>query len=301
LEADVLADGCCAFVDDVVVRGCVAGSGCSTREVDAMKRPTVRVRSRLFVEPLEGRWLLSNVRAFIDDGDLVIRGTHSADVVEVFQDACGVVVRGHNGTTINGEDEVCLSGFDDDLRIRLKGGHDQLSLHGLSVPDDAHVDAGRGDDILRFWSLFVGSDLRVFLEGGHDQFFLASSSVAEDLRVRGNSGNDRIGLAGASVGELTDIDTHGGDDWVGICDSTFDGSFAVDLGRGSDAFGTEGSSYAKDLHVDGGRGHDQFIDSGGNSISDEEDLDDLEQFRTDISICELLEQEPDEPPLPFHS
>ncbi len=194
-----------------------------------MYRPNRPLKhSRLRFESLEDRRLLS-ITAWVNDGNLIIRGTSADDSVAIFVLEPGVYsVVGENGTMLNGEVEG------------------QLTTNPGEVYRDVKIDLRGGDD-----NLYIGNGLLAISQeedGNGEQ--LAESDFPRDLKIKMGSGDDSVMLEGVSVARDTEIDTGDGFDEVFV---TGEGPF------GANWFGD-------DLKIDTGNHADLVVVAGGESL-----------------------------------
>lgn len=183
--------------------------------------------SRLRFESLEDRRLLS-ITAWVNDGNLIVRGTTADDSVAIFVLEPGVYsVVGENGTMLNGEVEG------------------QFTTNPGEVYRDVKIDLRGGDD-----NLYIGSGLLAAsqeMDGGGQ---LAEPDFPRDLKIKMGSGDDRVTLEGVSVARDAEIDTSDGFDEVFV---TGEGPF------GANWFGG-------DLKIDTGNHADLVVVAGGESL-----------------------------------
>lgn len=193
-----------------------------------MFKPSRSVKhSRLRFESLEDRRLLS-ITAWINDGNLIVRGTTADDSVAIFVLEPGVYsVVGENGTMLNGEVEG------------------QFTTNPGEVYRDVKIDLRGGDD-----NLYIGSGLLTAsqeMDGGEQ---LAESDFPRDLKIKMGSGDDRVTLEGVSVARDTEIDTSDGFDEVFVA--------------GEGPFGA--NWFGRDLKTDTGNHADLVEVAGGESL-----------------------------------
>lgn len=78
--------------------------------------------------------LCSDVTVSNNGGTLIVNGNNAANSVEVFSDTKSIIVRGHDGTTINGQTaKYFLASGINAVHVNLKNGHDKLYVHDLTV------------------------------------------------------------------------------------------------------------------------------------------------------------------------
>src|SRR6185436_14885785 len=119
-----------------------------------MVRRRTEGRRCKFESPEDRRLLAGDVTAQIKNGDLVITGVDA----------------GGSATNVNGtaNGTVTLSGFTDDLKIKMKGGDDVVTIHDLTVPDKIDIDLGKGDDTLTLTSVTASDEADIDGDKGDD-------------------------------------------------------------------------------------------------------------------------------------
>ena len=193
------------------------------------------------VERLEMRRLLSgDVAVYLEGGWLHVRGDASdnALVIEsVADDSASVIVRGEEGTTLNGAvDTLRFEGVAGGLRLlaHMGRGDDRLTIDGLDSAESAHLHMGYGEDetlvqesslsgVFRFRDA-AGRSISIFdtLEMLGPTSF-ASGDVADSLTIRDC---DFRGAAKVATG--------GDHDFVRIRGTTFAQNVVIDEGEGDD-------------------------------------------------------------------
>ena len=124
------------------------------------KLKSTRRRSRkLEYSKLEERKMLAgNVRVAVSDGAVFLRGDAENNQVEILGEftPAEIVVRGVDGTTINGRDEIVISGLDAQLpngiRAHLGQGDDFIRIEQVKVGGSNRVFGGTGDDSIAFFN-----------------------------------------------------------------------------------------------------------------------------------------------------
>lgn len=218
------------------------------------------------VAALERRSLLAgNVTAAFDGLNLVITGDNSSNQVEVLYTGVDVLVRGLNGTTVNGAaaDFLAVAALDTlpgDLRVTLNKGNDLLYVDdAVVITDNLIVTPGAGDDMtvldtvtvggrIEMGSIFPSTDdpgndsvsmenvtadqILVATGTGHDVVRL-DVTTTDDVIVITGSGDDLI-TGDIQTPELIVLSAGSGNDLVlGSLDG---GGIAVDLESGNDGF-----------------------------------------------------------------
>jgi hypothetical protein len=135
--------------------------------------------------------MANNVGAVVEGSLLVIAGDGAANQIVVARNAAGdVVVTGQNGTKING---VASARFPrlalNAAEMQLGGGNDVVTLRGLQIANDLHVNLGDGADRLTIPAA-------------------ASITAGGNVTIEGAGGTDIIRTEGVMVGQDLYIDSH---------------------------------------------------------------------------------------------
>jgi len=229
---------------------------------------------------LENRQLLSgNVTVAFDGSDLQISGDSAANDVQVFYDGVNVVVRGLNGTKINGA-----------------AGDFIAAAATNTLPGNVNVNLGKGDDLFYVSDgVAVTGDVFVAPGAGHDKTVLTDLNVGGDIVIgmpfggTDDPGNDGVFLDNVSAFTVA-INTGKGNDNVLLTDVAASEDVLVWLGAGNDALG--GSFQAvSNILVSAGAGNDFFAGSlaaGGVGIDMEAGNDVL--FLSEIDQTDAARQ-----------
>jgi hypothetical protein len=213
-------------------------------------------------ESLEDRRLLAgDVTARIVNGDLEIRGDNADNGITITAGATAgsVVITGINAggaaTNVNGtaNGAVTLSGLTDDFKIKMRGGNDSVTITGpLSVPDDAEIEGGDGNDTFTISNLTIGDSLEMELGDGDDTATLTSVTVSDDdAEIEASRGTDNVTIINSIFEELE-----------------------VEMGRGNDNLNISGTTVHDETELEGGRGSNTLTMGTGNSLADS-DIDDF--------------------------
>lgn len=154
---------------------------------------TRKVRTLRRLESLERRDLLAGDVSFsVSRGDLFIRGDFADNHLEVIRQGEDTVIRGLDGTTINGESvDFTVQHLTDDIRASLGRGNNSIRFVDIQVPDD------------------------LYFRGGHDSIAMVNVS-ADTILV---DGTEDITFSGVEASRIL-VDTSSGDDSVSITDTT---------------------------------------------------------------------------------
>lgn len=254
---------------------------------------TRRSRSRAryaSTEALENRALLAgDMAGSVIRGDLLLEGDRAANKVEVTVLDGDVVVRGLDGTTINGEPEfIAFAGTDripDDLILRMGEGSDEIVIGGgLVVGDtiDARLDAGANalsmvdatarnlfiraagaNEILLQDETTITVDVAIRFSGnGDDTIVVDGADIGDDLSIRAGHGNNSIIVDGVSVGD--DVAVAGGrsQDDVMVRDTEVDDDLLVKTRSGSDFVAIDSSGIDDRTTLSLGKGDDNVQANG---------------------------------------
>ncbi|MCI0359621.1 MAG: hypothetical protein L0211_14185 [Planctomycetaceae bacterium] len=228
--------------------------------------PRRSARRQLRLEPLERRTVLAgNVVVLTIGDDLLVLGDHRDNALEIAADSGQIVVRGSDGTSVNGQSELVLTGHTavaDDLRVLLDGGSDRLVVRDLSVGGDLQVLDGLfgGHDHVTIDRVQIGDDLLVVTGSGADAVLLDSVAVADDTTILTGSGDDRLAITNSQLTGDLRLDTGSGADFVLIDPTTVGGDASVRMGDGADTLAiTLANQFGGETTLDGGRGSDRLL------------------------------------------
>ena len=243
---------------------CVFFSTFSTKGEEMSRKPYRN--TRLSMERLEGRCMMAgNVLVSVVDGDLVIEGDRlDNDIAVLPRKAAGeyrIFSRG-NTTTVNGHADEVVSGVDGDFRIRMKGGHDVVSIARLDVPADLIVDTNSGKDTFNILSCNVGGDAIVDTAGGRDTVSFYATYVADDLLIETHGSRDEVWLADLAVDGDTFVRTHAGNDKIDVRRSLFGGQLTVRSDDGKDRLQLVDSNILDDAIVNTASDNDRLLITG---------------------------------------
>jgi hypothetical protein len=215
------------------------------------------------IEPLEFRLLpAGNVAAVAQNGSLSLQGDAASNTVEVTVTADGVIVHGHDGTTINGAagDFIAFAGADSvpgDLVIRLAQGDDVALISGeLSIGGDLRFHGGKGNDRLGLIDVGVGGDLTIVDRRGDAGVDIDQSTITGDTRLRTSQGNTTLLIADSLLGGALRVKTRDGSDAVHLDSVAVAGDPSFRLGQADNGLFVEDSQLGGDLLVRTGAGAD---------------------------------------------
>lgn len=237
------------------------------------------------IEVLESRVLLTgNVHAAVIGGDLVIDGGNGDDHIALQIQDGNLIVRGFNGTTVNGGSSfLAIAGdatLQGDLRIHMGAGDDTILIGpGIEVGDDVSIDTGSEDDIVNIEGLSVDDDLTIRTGSGNDIIFLNEVSVGDDQRIFSGSGNDVVKVSNGNVRDNLWIGTAEGNDTAVVVETAIGDHGALITGRGNDTLGRAGNSTGSRFVASGGTGQNQNI----TNLNDIDDLSAITNAENEIN------------------
>ena len=217
------------------------------------------------VEALERRTLLTgNVTAAFSHGDLILRGDDADNTVSIVHEGGNLLVRGSNGTTINGSssDFVAIVGGNqiaDDLRIDLRGGNDILSVQGVEVRDDLRIWSGDGSDNIALADTRVGDDLRVDTANGNDVILAQNLTIDDDVHISTGDGNDQVRVSDTRVDDDLRIRSASGDDAIIVTACDVGDDHTIRSGSGDDTINVVSTTISDDLRVTTSSGRDALV------------------------------------------
>lgn len=245
----------------------------------AHSRPlTSRIRGRSArVEILERRALLAgDVEIRFADGNLFVTGDPEANSIAIALEVGEIVVKGLDGTTINGQtDPFIATALSKDIRIQMRGGDDRVRVGGedheetvtvdahedeeprLSLPGGLNIDMGDGADGVRIAFTTIDGDLDIVSDAGAD-----TVDIGRGPTFGGHEGGDEH-EGGPGSSESTD-DGCGGDEGGGPPpDVVVGGSVRISTGDGEDAVKFAFAEVAGDLTIQTGSDADIVVTGRG--------------------------------------
>ncbi|MCE2793605.1 MAG: hypothetical protein ACK493_02715, partial [Planctomycetota bacterium] len=232
----------------------------SSRKPALTARPRYR-NLRMQFEALETREVLAgDVVAFLSGNELRLVGDDADNFVRIDLVGDNVLLRGENGTTINGGNSFTVAQNSSTVSQSVIGdfgdGNDRVAMGaGLSYTRTVHLSMGYGDDLVSLDSSELSADFAVIAGKGSDTIAIRDSGVAGKLLVNTDKGADSVSLKTVSVdgdllldlgkgsdalkleavlvGGFTNVLTAAGKDTIVLQDSTFEAMF-MSTGRGVD-------------------------------------------------------------------
>lgn len=258
------------------------------------KRPRRSVGPCAAIESLESRVLpAGNVLATVAGGSVVLHGDSAANDVKLLATDAGVVLRGMNGTTVNGSagDAVLFAGqsqVNGSLVAFLGSGNDVLHVDDVAIGHDLVVYGGKGNDDLGVTFAAIGGNLVFVGQDGHDRLFIQetvvhlnvvadlgsgddllavqNSTVAHSVIAVGAKGSDQIAIDLSAVGHSVVGVLGRGQNDVRLMESTVGHNVVLVGGADKDVVKIEDSTIDKSLVAVAGRGKDSVWITGESSI-----------------------------------
>ena len=146
----------------------------------------------------------NQIEAAVEGELLKVFGDNAANGVAITQTARGdLVVRGFNGTTVNGQGSVRFRGVTlNAVEILLEGGNDVVRLRGLSPANDLFVNLGAGNDRLTTpIPISVGANAAIEGGDGNDRITMTDPVIGEDLVIEGGIGSLTVNITGLTGGK----------------------------------------------------------------------------------------------------
>lgn len=219
-------------------------------------------------ESLERRALLTgNVLVELTGPDAFLTGDTDNNSVEIVAVGTTVVVRGLNGTTINGGTtaftlSAASTTFAGALSASLGDGNDVVSIGaGLTISGDVTLRGSAGNDSLGVAGTTLGSDLRIVAGTGTNILSLQNATVAGDVFLS-SLGTATVNVSSSTIGGRLQIYTSQGADTIVVSSTTVNGRTNIHAGRGNDDIVIRNSTLHGRLHVNAGAGNDiLFVDA----------------------------------------
>ena len=248
------------------------------------------------VIPLEKRILLSgNALVNVNGGNVTIFGDSANNTIELTVIGNNVVVRGLEGTTINGAESslivaegatslngsvfaALLDGNDTFLLSRdvtINGGlvvdagsgNDNVGATSATISGSVEVHGREGDNQVSFSDTTVDGRLWIKTGSGADVVHLDNVTVNGRLKIKTGAGADDVSLNNVTVSQKASIHTQRGDDDVAVQNSTFDGHFKVRTRQNADAVVLEGNTFNQVANINTGRNIDNVLVRGTNTFN----------------------------------
>lgn len=214
------------------------------------------------LQKLEDRSLLAgNVTAQMIGQTAFVTGDSADNNTQILVDNGNVVVRGLDGTTINGstDDFVLATGtsLPGSLIASFGDGNDTFTLDGISVGRHAWIAGGNGNDSLAVMgSSTIGFNLRMDGNAGDDVLSVQDSTVTGTPTLVGGIGNDMIIMSNSIAGNNLTIFAGAGNDDVVVDDSQVGVDTRVFGQQGDDDIVFRNATLFDDVFIYAGAGSD---------------------------------------------
>ena len=226
-------------------------------------------------ELLESRTLLAgNVTAGLVDGNLIITGDADDNNVEVVVTVDGVVVRGLDGTTVNGSaDDAILIPDSDTVRgsliANMGDGNDRIQIEGVDVRRRITISGGNGDDEIGLTSLEARRRIELHGDEGNDTVVVNNVDARRKVKLALGEGDDLAAVDTVTSRRKLVVTAGAGDDNVSVADSSMRRKTRLRLGSGDDTAAITNSDLGRRLRINGEMGDDlvQIEDSTVKRIS----------------------------------
>lgn len=218
------------------------------------------MRRHSLVEQLESRELpAGNVLVLLQNGNATITGDAAANQFEITGGLNSILVRGLEGTTINGGSATftlaTTSAFNGGLVISLGQGNDRLSIGADVSLGAVRILGEAGDDTISVTSSTVNGNLVIDAADGTNTITLLNSTLKSHVAINA-AGSSLISLRGGRIDGRLAVDTAGLDDQVSIDSTTVNGNTSIEVRAGNDVVALRNATLNGELYVDAGRGDD---------------------------------------------
>ena len=215
------------------------------------------------MECLESRTLLTgNITASIAAQSLYVFGDEAGNSIVLARSGNNVVLRGLDGTTINGQsaDFLVREGSTEVGRYLfayLNGGNDTFALGaGVAVRKDAFVYLGEGNDTFAMHGSRISKGLTVDLGNGTDSVSLLNAFVSRDVVITGGVGDKNLSFESTVLGNHVTILTSTGADNIVFDRCVIEDDTYIATSLGDDNIVITGSGIVGNLTVDTSTGDD---------------------------------------------
>ncbi|WP_165440636.1 hypothetical protein [Rubripirellula amarantea] len=222
--------------------------------------------------------LAANVAASYSDGELVLAGSFDDDHLSIEANPATrhVIVRGRDGTLINGRSAIGFNAVSD-FKVNLKGGENEIvmqsSTSAMAVFDTLNLRVGNGSDVVWVDKMrFTESSTIVTLRG--DDLVVVSDSQLSNLRLNVGLGDDGVQLIDNRIDGSSRLVSEGGSDSIDIRSNTFLNSplydrFLISAGEGDDNINFVANTIRthSDVWIDGGGGNNSGLIEGVTPLS----------------------------------
>ena len=217
------------------------------------------------LQKLEDRALLAgNVTAQMLGQTALVTGDSADNNTQILVDNGNVVVRGLDGTTINGstDDFILATGtaLPGNLIASFGDGNDTFTLDGVTTGRHAWIAGGNGNDSLAVMGgSTIGFNLRMDGDAGDDVISLQDSTVTGTPTLVGGIGNDLIIMSGSIAGNNLLIAAGAGNDDIVVDDSQVGVDTRVFGQSGDDDIVFREATLFDDVFIYAGAGNDIML------------------------------------------
>lgn len=222
------------------------------------------------LESLDSRLVpAGNITAQLSSGDLALTGDALGNEVRVSQNAAGdVVVRGLNGTTVNGVTQVVYRGVAlNKFEANLEGGNDALTVANLRTADGIYVNLAAGNDRMVMNGAISGNVIDVNKGTGTDSVRGQNTTVIGDVNVIADGQTTAV-FDIASIDGNLNIATKDFADTIRATRLTVFGDLYLETGKGDDVINLSNTTVGFNLTANTDEGIDRItfntIRAGGD-------------------------------------
>lgn len=212
--------------------------------------------------------LAGNVSAKLLGGNLHLVGDSAANEVYVTETEAGIIVRGINGTKINGSatDFVAYPASattNGSIFATLGSGDDRLQLDNFALDGNLFVTGGKGNDKLGLSTATIHGNVTFSGDAGNDTFYSEGTTIDGYLTTTLGTGDDLVATKSTQVKKTVTALGVGGADRISLDSTTVDGAFHAVLGKGNDDVRLSNGTNIERVYLATGRGSDlvQVVDS----------------------------------------
>ena len=238
--------------------------------------------------------MAGDVTVYSYGGDLLIRGDHHDNIIEVYRLSSGKTRVAGVDTDINGrtyqdfwltddlfismpkgDNDVSFRNYNGGIRADLVDlamsveGDDRLNLNGLHARGDVRIETFGGDDSVRISNSSVGAsvfdheDLIIYTGDGEDEVLVSNAVIFGDVLIRTYDDpfvheTDSVEIQHVTVFDDLRIGTGSGRDFVTMQFSTIMDNVSIPTSRGSDVVRVD-QNRMEDLTINAGSGFDDYV------------------------------------------
>lgn len=228
---------------------------------------------------LEPRKLLAgDVTVSVDGSALTVFGDADSNQIQIVGSPDGsAIVRGLDGTTINGGDAEFSAGADlRRVQVQLGEGNDEADIRGLVLDSALTVRSGSGDDSIEIQYIDV-QGIEVSGNDGNDLMQFDNVFSHRSIVIQGGDGDDTVAIGAMAAHRNGTISTGNGNDSLAVDNLGIKENMSLLFGNGDDQALIAGETY-------GYRG-DIVLGAGDDSLSILPATNDAAaRFRRNLSI-----------------